>query len=373
MTRVALSFILVSTLALHAQTTAPNPPAIKGLYVNRFAAQSPRKMRSLIALADSTEINGFVIDIKDEFGINYQSTDTLVRRNAGRAGYIPDLPQLIDTLRAHHIVPIARIVVFKDSVAARLNPQWRILKSDGTSWHDKKGMTWVNPYNHDLWEYELRVADEAAALGFQEVQFDYIRFPEPYKSLPTQVFPGAGDRPKPVVLAEFLNTARTRLSKKGVRTTADIFGLVTSVNGALEVGQRWEDLAQSADVILPMTYPSHYPHGSFGLDRPNAEPYKTILAAVSAAHRRDEKLGLEGEHVRPWLQAFTLGPPAYGPAELREQKKAVYDAGYQGWVLWNPGSKYEAVAAGLDKKPATAGGQVVAAKRSPAPSTARQP
>jgi hypothetical protein len=371
MTR-ALSLLLVCTLSAAAQT--PSPPTVRGIYVNRFAAQSPRKMRSLIALADSTEINGFVIDIKDEFGINYASTDTLVRRNAGRAGVIPDLKDLLDTLKAHHIVPIARIVVFKDSVAARLNPQWRILKADGTSWHDKKGMTWVSPYNHDLWEYDLRVADEAAAAGFEEVQFDYIRFPEPYKSLPTQVFPGAGDRSKPAVLAEFLSAARARLAKKGVRTTADIFGLVTSVNGALEVGQRWEDLAQSADVILPMTYPSHYPHGSFGLDHPNAEPYKTILAAVSAAHRRDEKLGLLGEHVRPWLQAFTLGHPPYGPDELRAQKKAVYEAGYQGWVLWNPGSRYDAVAAGLDKKQAQAGGaQALAAKRSPAPTTARQP
>jgi len=377
MTR-ALPLLLACTLSAAAPLQQPpqaaSPPVVRGIYVNRFAAQSPRKMRSLIALADSTEINGFVIDIKDEFGINYASTDTLVRRNAGRAGVIPDLAQLIDTLKAHHIVPIARVVVFKDSVAARLNPGWRILKSDGTSWHDKKGMTWVNPYNHDLWEYELRVADEAAAAGFEEVQFDYIRFPEPYKSLPTQVFPGAGDRQKPVVLAEFLSAARARLAKRGVRTTADIFGLVTSVHGALEVGQQWEDLAQSADVILPMVYPSHYPHGSFGLDHPNAEPYKTIFAAISAAHKRDEKLGLAGDRVRPWLQAFTLGSPAYGAAELREQKKAVYDAGYQGWVLWNPGSRYEAVAGGLDKKPAQpSGGQALAAKKSPVPTTARQP
>jgi hypothetical protein len=367
MTR-ALWLLLACTVPAAAQS--PTPPVVRGIYVNRFAAQSPRKMRSLIALADSTEINAFVIDIKDEFGINYASTDTLVRRNAGRAGVIADLPQLLDTLKAHHIMPIARIVVFKDSVAARLNPQWRILKADGSAWHDKKGMTWVNPYNRDLWEYDLRVADEAAQLGFEEVQFDYIRFPEPYKSLPQQIFPGAGDRPKPAVLAAFLSAARERLAKRGVRTTADIFGLVTSVNGALEVGQRWEDLAQSADVILPMVYPSHYPHGSFDLDHPNAEPYKTVYAAVVAAYTRDAKLGLTGERVRPWLQAFTLGPPPYGAAELREQKRAVYDAGYQGWVLWNPGSRYDAVAAGLAKKGA---GPALAAKRSPAPTTARQP
>jgi hypothetical protein len=326
------------------------PVILRGLYVNRFAAQSPKKMRTLIAMADSTEINAFVIDIKDEFGTNYVSADTLVRRNAGRAGTIPDLRALLDTLHAHRIVPIARIVVFKDSVAARLNPAWTIRKADGGAWRDKKGLTWVNPFDRDLWEYDFRVAEEVARLGFDEIQFDYIRFPEPYKSLPTQVFPGAGDRKKPVVLAEFLATARDRLRKLGVRTTADVFGLVTSVPGALEVGQQWEHLAPSADVLLPMVYPSHYPAGSFSLAHPNADPYKVVYAAISAAHRRDASLGLTGQQVRPWLQAFTLGSPRYGPSELTAQKRAVYDAGYQGWVLWNPGSQYQPIAAGLARR-----------------------
>ncbi len=360
-----------TTLAA-AQAPAPLPP-LRGIYVNRFAGQSPKKMRSLIALADSTEINAFVIDIKDEFGINYVSTDTLVQRNAGRAGSIPDLAQLIDTLKAHHITPIARIVTFKDSVTARLNPRWRILQPDGSPWRDKKGITWVNPYSRDVWEYDLRVAEEAARLGFEEVQFDYVRFPEPYKSLPPQIFPGAQGVAKPEVLAEFLATARARVAKHGARTTADVFGLVTA-GGTLEVGQRWENIAGAADVVLPMVYPSHYPHGSYGIARPNADPYKTIFAAVSDAHKRDMKLGIAGEHVRPWLQAFTLGAPAYGPAQLRDQKRAVYDAGYQGWVLWNPGSRYDAIAAGLDPKPRPAGGSsALAAKRSPLPPSVRQP
>jgi hypothetical protein len=358
----------ITLLASHASAQAPaqapaqppaQPPApatqpqapqfVRGLYVNRYAAESDRKMRHLIALADTSEINAFVIDLKDEFGINYVSTDTLVRRNAGRGGTIANLPALLDTLHAHHILAIARIVVFKDSVTARLNPAWVIRKSDGTPWHDKKGIAWVNPYNRNVWEYDLHVAEDAARMGFGEVQFDYIRFPEPYKSLPEQVFPGAGDVAKPVVLAEFLKTARERLAKYNVKTTADIFGLVTSTPGALEVGQRWEDLAQSTDVLLPMVYPSHYPHGSFGFDHPNAEPYGIVTAAIASAYKRDAKLGLAGERVRPWLQAFTLGAPAYGPDQIRAQKKAVYDAGYDGWVLWSPGSKYDAIASGLDR------------------------
>ncbi len=335
--------------AASAASAAADPGIVRGLYVNRFAAQSTKRMKQLIQMADETEVNALIIDIKDEFGLNYESSDPKVQRNAGKAGVIKNLAALLDTLKAHKILAVARIVVFKDSVTARVNPAWDIRKADGSPWRDKKGMLWVNPYNRELWDYNIRVAEEAAKLGFGEIQFDYIRFPEPYKSLPPQVFPGSNNEPKPAALAEYLKLARTRLSKLGVRTTADIFGLVTTVPGALEVGQEWEKVAPVTDVLLPMVYPSHYPPGSFNIPRPNADPYKTIFMAISKAHDRNNKLGLTGERVRPWLQAFTLGKPAYGPEEIREQKRAVYDAGYDGWVLWHPGSKYEPFLAGLEK------------------------
>jgi hypothetical protein len=322
---------------------------IRGLYVNRFAAQSVKRMHQLIAIADATEINAFVIDVKDEFGLNFASADPMVAKNAGKAGEIPNVRALLDTLKAHKILAIARIVTFKDSVTARLNPQWNIRKADGSTWRDKKGLAWVNPFNKDLWEYDIRVAEEAVKLGFGEVQFDYIRFPEPYKSLPPQVFPDQGARTKEQALADFLTLARARLAKLGVRTTADIFGLVTTVPGALEVGQQWEHLAPATDVLLPMVYPSHYPGGSFNIAHPNAEPYAIVRAAILRAHERNAKIGLTGERVRPWLQAFTLGKPRYGPEEVREEKRAVYDAGFDGWVLWHPGSKYEPFLAALDK------------------------
>jgi hypothetical protein len=181
------------------------------------------------------------------------------------------------------------------------------------------------------------------------VQFDYIRFPEPYPSLPPQVFPGA-DLSKPDALAAYLKEAKTRLNKLGVRSTADIFGLVTTVGGALEVGQQWEKISPNVDVVLPMVYPSHYPRGDLGIPYPNAEPYKVILTAISRAHERDKKISIkESEHIRPWLQAFTLGKPEYGAEQITAQKKAVYDAGYDGWVLWNPGSKYDVFMPAMEK------------------------
>jgi hypothetical protein len=335
------------------------PRPIRALYVNRFAAQSSKKMQHLIAIADSTEINALVIDIKDEFGLNWHSADPLLQRNEGRMNKVADMKALVDTLRAHGILPIARMVIFKDSVAARNNPDHVIRKADGTPWHDKKGVTWVNPYSHAIWDYNFRVADEAVKMGFGEIQFDYVRFPEPYKSLPAQVFPEAAGRSKPDALKELLTAARARYDKMGVRMTADIFGLVTTVRGPLEVGQDWEKISPFVDVVLPMTYPSLYPHGAFGIKIPNAEPHKTLFIAVTSARVRDEKLGIKTpEHVRPWLQAFTLGAPHYGAAEIEAQKQGVYDSGYDGWVLWNPGSKYDEILPALEKR-------LVSRKKSP--------
>ena len=329
----------------------PKTPVIRALYVNRFAAQSRKRMAQLIAMADQTEINGLVIDMKDEFGLNYDTKNPEFRKNAGTAGVVRDLKALIDTIRAHNIMPIGRIVVFKDSVTARVHPEWTIRRTDNSIWRDKKGIAWVNPYHHELWDYNIGVAEELVGLGFQEIQFDYIRFPEPYKSLPQQVFPESNNVPKPDALAAYLKTAKERLNKLGVRSTADIFGLVTTVRGPLEVGQWWEKVSPQLDVVLPMTYPSHYPRGSFGLKVPNAQPYETIKIAIDTARVRDQKLGVTTpEHIRPWLQAFTLGAPSYGPEQIEAQKKAVYDAGYDGWVLWHPGSKYEPFLPGLEKE-----------------------
>jgi hypothetical protein len=322
--------------------TIREAPAIRALYVNRWASQSTKRMAKLIAAADSTEINGLVIDMKDEFGLNYHSQNPAFDKNGGTANKLRSVSRLLDTLKAHHIVPIARIVVFKDSVTARLHPEWTIRKTDGSIWRDKKGIAWVNPYHHELWNYNIGVAEELAKLGFPEIQFDYIRFPEPYASLPKQVFPDANGVSKPDALAAYLKEARTRLHAAGARSTADIFGLVTTVGGPLEVGQEWEKVSPHLDVVLPMVYPSHYPRGSFGIASPNAEPYKIIEHAISRARERDQKLGIKDpEHIRPWLQAFSLGKPEYGASQMEAQKRAVYDAGYDGWVLWNPGSIYD--------------------------------
>jgi len=250
------------------------------------------------------------------------------------------------------------VVAFKDPVAAQVNAEWTIRREDSTIWLDREGLAWVNAHNPDVWEYNLAVAEELVSLGFEEIQWDYIRFPEPYRSLPKQVFPGA-TKSKPDALAAFLQLAQARLSKLGARNTADVFGLVTTVRGALEVGQHWERISPHVDVILPMVYPSHYPRGAFGIARPNAEPYMVLKTAIDTARVRDEKLGItKAEHVRPWIQAFTIGQPPYGPEQVKAQMQAIYDAGYDGWVLWSPGSKYDAFVPAFER-------ELVTRKRTP--------
>ena len=153
-------------------------------------------MAKLIAAADSTEINALVLDMKDEFGLNYKTQNPEFKKNAGTAS-TANVAALLDTLKKHNILAIARIVVFKDSVTARVHPEWTIRKTDGSIWRDKKGLAWVNPYHKELWDYNIGVAEELVKMGFGEVQFDYIRFPEPYPSLPKQVFPGSDNLSKP--------------------------------------------------------------------------------------------------------------------------------------------------------------------------------
>jgi hypothetical protein len=345
----------VATVAAPGQITKlRNPdetPIIRALYVNRFAAQSTNKMRKLIAFVDTTELNGLVVDMKDEFGLNYKSADANLRRNEGSGrGMVPNVKALLDTLHAHNIFVIARLVTFKDPVAAAINPEWTIRRTDGSIWRDKEGLAWVNAYNKDVWEFNLKVAEELTKLGFDEIQWDYIRFPEPYRSLPQQVFPGSNGVSKPDVLAQFLKQAKERLNKLGVRSTADVFGFVTTVKAPLEIGQHWERLSPVTDVMLPMTYPSHYPRGTWGIARPNAEPYKIMRISIDSARSRDEKLGIKKpEHVRPWIQAFSLGQPKYDASHIREQKRAIYDAGYDGWVLWSPGSNYDIFMPAMEK------------------------
>ncbi|HEX7242876.1 MAG TPA: putative glycoside hydrolase [Longimicrobiaceae bacterium] len=333
------------------------PPIIRGVYVNAYAAATPAHRAKLLALADSTEVNAFVVDVKDDDGIRYRSAHPLVREVSRGDLPLRDLKTLVDTLVAHGIYPIARVVVFKDRHLAEARPEWAIRTPSGALWTDKAGNRWTSAWDERVWDHNIRVAEEAARAGFREVQFDYVRFPEAYRSLPTQVHARArGERTE--AIAGFLTEARRRLHPLGVTVTADLFGLSMNEASDVGIGQQWETLSVVADHLHPMVYPSHYfPTHLPGVRSPNRMPYETVHTSVGMGVIRNERLRAAGRtpaRLIPWIQAFSAPWVdrgfRYGPEEARAQTRAVHDLGLEDWIFWNAGSKYDAIAEGLARE-----------------------
>jgi len=327
-------------------SSAPPAPPIKALYVNAWAFGSP-KLWHLVRLADSTEVNAFVVDVKDDTGCLLYDSQVEVARQIGATRCIRarDAPARLDTLKAHNIYAIARIVVAKDPLLAEHRPQWSVQQRDvGGLWRDRIGSAWVDAYNDSVWIYAAQLAEEAVHMGFDEVQFDYVRFPdEPKEAMATAIFPSRkkGETQRAAVRASVAMIVQ-RLEPLGIPVTFDIFGLTSSATGDLGIGQVWEDFTSVADVVLPMVYPSHYYPGAYGYARPNANPYEIVKNALREAIERSRLQGRSAA-IRPFLQGFTLGRrlPRYTPHEIREQIRAAEDLGIESWVLWNPRSVYQ--------------------------------
>lgn len=325
----------------------PRADNVKGLYVNAWAFGSP-KLWQLVRLADETEVNAFVIDVKDDTGclLYPSSVPTAQQIGANTCVRTKDVRARLDTLTAHGIYPIARIVVAKDPLLAEHKPAWSVKdRTTGGLWRDRINIAWVDAYNDSVWIYSAQLAQEAVRLGFQEVQFDYVRFPdEPRERMATAIFPAhkGGETQREAVRAH-VALLKNRLRPLGVPVTFDIFGLTASTtSGDLGIGQVWEDFVTVADVVLPMVYPSHYYRGAFGYAWPNGQPYHIVRSALRDALQRSRPLPGSAE-IRPYLQAFTLGRrlPRYTPFEIREQIRAAQDVGITSWVLWNPRSVYQ--------------------------------
>jgi hypothetical protein len=320
------------------------PTPLRGLYVNRWAAIGNR-MWELIRVARQTEVNALVIDVKDDRGFMLYRSNVPLARQIGADTTNPmshrRMRAVLDSMRTHGIYPIARIVVVKDPLLGEARPEWTIRRRDDPSqpWLDKNGKPWLDPHHPEVWSYAADIACEAVDLGFSEIQLDYVRFPDERRLLREAVFPLAQGRERAVVIREMLLLTREWLRHTGVPYTIDVFGLTTSDTTDMGIGQRWEQFADAADAILPMTYPSHYAPGSYGIASPNAQPYRVIDRAMKDAKRRNANVENPGRLI-PWYQDFTLGPPRYGAAEVRAQIRAGYDNGVMDWILWNPRSVY---------------------------------
>ena len=318
---------------------------MRGLYLNAWVAGSSKRLEQLLELARTTEINTFVIDLKDASGYVSHATDVPLARAVGADQQlrIRDLPALLRRLEAEGIYPIARIVIIQDPVLVAARPDLAVQDVSGGVWVDGKGIRWLNPHKTEVWDYHVALAREAAQFGFPEIQWDYVRFPDaPKDELARAVFPGSDGRGEPETIRALLTYARDELADLDVVVTADVFGITTSVED-VGIGQVWEQFIDVVDVALPMVYPSHYYRGSFGFQRPNFYPYEVVREAVEHGLRKSEAVVGAGQ-LRPWLQDFSLGQPPYGAPEVRAQIEAAYDAGIQEWVLWNPGSRYTAAA-----------------------------
>jgi hypothetical protein len=338
-TTVAADSLLVPKAPLVAR-----PTPLRGLYVNRWAALGDR-MWQLIGVAKTTEINALVIDVKDDRGLVLYRSRVPLAREIGADTTMPMRAErvraVLDTMRANGIYPIARIVVVKDPLLASKKLAWSIKRraAPDSAWLDKNGNPWLDANQPGVWDYAADLADEAVALGFSEVQFDYVRFPDEKRLVSEAIFPLAQGRVRAQVIRDQLGRLRKRVAAAGVPMTIDVFGLTTSDSTDMGIGQRWEMFVDQADAVLPMTYPSHYAPGSYGIAAPNAHPYEIIGHALRDAKRRTAGIG-GAARIVPWYQDFTLGPPRYGAEQVRAQIRAGHDAGFDEWLLWNPGSRY---------------------------------
>lgn len=314
----------------------------KGIYLTMYSAAKGRLHKYLNASA-SMGINTFVVDVKNTAGNILFKSKAAEKHNpdANRHVIYKDLSELVAPIKEKNIYLIARVAVFKDEFYAVRNPDKAIV-INGTNelFLDRDKEKWVSPYNREYWEYLVDLAVEAAQAGFNEIQFDYIRFPDFGKNLNLR---NKLNESKPEALQKFLKYAYKRLSEQKVYVSADVFGLSGSAQDDMSIGQYWEGISNVVDYICPMMYPSHYANGYGKTVIPDAEPYRTLSVSSHDSVSRNKNLKTPAI-IRPWIQDFTAiwvkGHIPYGEKELIDQIKALKDNGVDEYLIWNPRNVY---------------------------------
>jgi hypothetical protein len=319
--------------ATKAKPALPQPRAlpdeVRGVHVTMALASLEGKLEEYLALTHEG-LNTIQLDVKDEngeVGFVPSAVPLATKVGAARPYYRPR--QAARLAHAKGVYLIGRIVTFEDPRLAEGAPELAIHNPDGSVWRTSGGLAWTNPYNRKVWDYNVSLAEVAARAGFDEIQFDYVRFPSD-GDIENAVFPGKTATPPGWVIAQFLHYATKRLKPLGVRVSADVFGLAATRD--LGIGQVPKRLAKYVDSMYPMVYPSHYGSGEYGLDDPNGTPGATV--AYSLTHFRRELRGSRAQLI-PWLQDFSYGR-TYGLAEVQDQIAAARKLGARGYLLWNP-------------------------------------
>ncbi|MDP2593439.1 MAG: putative glycoside hydrolase [bacterium] len=341
------------------------PFAVKAIYMTSCVAGTPSFREKLVTLVDETELNSIIIDIKDYTGrLSFFPDDPKLYSAVSDRCRAPDMKEFIDYLHKKGIYVIGRITVFQDPYLANLKPELAVKKaSDGSIWKDYKGLSFTDPGAKDVWEYTVDISRASYSIGFDELNFDYIRYPSdgPMKDI---YFPWSNGKNKADVLESFFSFLRQELSAEGIIISADLFGMTTVAYSGfdLNIGQVLEKAAPYFDYVSPMVYPSHYPSGFNGWGNPNHYPYEVVKYSMDEALKKlvattttvrvggaepistttpliYRKLYFGAERLRPWLQDFDYGGD-YDIEEVRAQIQATYDAGLNSWMLWSPSNVY---------------------------------
>ncbi len=351
-------------VATHVKT----PDQVKGIYMTSWVAGSKELRNNLVKIADTTEINSIVIDIKDYTGkISFTVEDPYLKSFNSVERRIPDIKDFIATLHKKGIYVIGRISVFQDPQVVSTHPEFAVKrKSDGGIWKDYKGISWLDAGAKEVWKYAVAIGKEAYSIGFDELNFDYIRFPSD-GNMKDISYPWSGTEKKSEIMRQFFAYLNENLRPTGAVLSADLFGMTSTNTDDLNIGQILENALPYFDYVSPMVYPSHYPPQFMGFAKPAEKPYEVIKYSMDAAVRRTvattttvvmfgqepvstttkpivyRKESFDSSKIRPWLQDFNLGA-TYDAPMVRKQIQATYDSGLDSWLLWNASNRYTASA-----------------------------
>lgn len=318
------------------------PPEIerKVIYITSWTATLPSKIDHFIELIDTTELNAAIIDIKDYTGfISYDSDVEKVNEYETEDKRITDIHALLKKFKDKGIYLIARQTVFQDPAMAQANPDWAVKDTrTGKPWKDWKGLQWIDPTNKNAWQYNIAIAKEAIDIGFDEINFDYIRFPSDGPTAYME-FADLQGRERHEVMHDFFKYISEQLADEPAYTSVDLFGLTTEREDDMMIGQQIEDAAPYIDYICPMVYPSHYPIGYLNYNNPAAHPYEVIYNAISKGVESINTVENVRAKISPWLQDFDMGA-TYTADMIRKQITASDEAGGYGWLMWNSRNVY---------------------------------
>lgn len=327
---------------------------VKGIFLTANSARG-QKLQELTEFVNATPLNAMVIDVKDDDGTIVMDLDSDHEYVQEFTRAHVDAEELMLHLEEHNIYPIARIVIFKDSRLARARPDLSFTDSSGEVWANRAGASFVNPYEREVWEYNVEVAKQAAALGFRDIQFDYVRFPEGFASMDEYLTYGRGEygerdsdnvEQRVDAVTDFIAYAREELKPYGVDLSVDIFGFAALVREEPNIGQSFTRISENVDVISSMIYPSHWGPWNLGIEKPDLEPYNLVYNYMEVENEVLAPLGEDAPTTRPWIQDFTasyLGAGnfrVYGDHEVSEQIRALHDHGVTEYLIWNARNNY---------------------------------